>query len=151
MNLLIIFAARWLVYVSLLSIPYLWVRHKRRDIARIVVTVIVAGIFWKVLSCLFPVARPFVAEGFVPLVNVSLGVYYASFPSGHTAFLAALGIAIAFSEKPLGILILILGVLVGISRVAVGVHYPSDILAGFILGIAVASLVKFAFSKVIVR
>ncbi len=147
MNFLIIFAARYLIYLSLLSIPYLWVRRERHDLIRIVVSVVVAFAISEGLNFLFPVPRPFVAQNFTPLVGVSLSEYYASFPSGHATFLTALGMAIFFTEKLPGVLILILGILVGIGRVVAGVHYPIDILGGFLIGVAVAALVKFLHDR----
>jgi len=147
MNFFIIFAARYLIYASLLSIPYLWLRRERHDLIRIVLTVVVAFAISEALNFLFPIPRPFVAQNFTPLVGVSLGEYYASFPSGHATFLAALGTAVFFTEKLPGALILILGVLVGVGRVVAGVHYPIDVLGGFLLGVGVASAIKFLHDR----
>jgi membrane-associated phospholipid phosphatase len=61
---------------------------------------------------------------------------FQSFPSGHATTAGAL-IAIGFLVIPrwrLGLLIL--GLVIAASRVAVGAHYPSDILAGLIFGYA---------------
>jgi len=147
MDFLIIFVARYLIYFSLLSIPYLWIKRERHDLIRITVSVIVAFALAEGLNFLLPVARPFVAEGFTPLISVPLSEYYASFPSGHATFLATLGAAIFFTEKTPGVLILILGILVGIARVLAGVHYPIDILGGFFIGIVMASLFKLAHDR----
>lgn len=59
-----------------------------------------------------------------------------SFPSGHAARAILLGM-LAWKLGPawLGLLLLIWGPLVALSRVAMGVHYLSDILAGGLLGI----------------
>jgi undecaprenyl-diphosphatase len=61
-----------------------------------------------------------------------------SFPSGHAAraFLIAT-IGLGFGPFWLGFLLLIWALLVSISRVAMGVHYLSDVVAGSILGIIV--------------
>jgi undecaprenyl-diphosphatase len=65
-----------------------------------------------------------------------------SFPSGHAAAIAslAIGVGIAFPEwKPL--LAAIAG-LVGFSRVALGVHYPGDVVAGIALAVASDWLIR---------
>ena len=57
-----------------------------------------------------------------------------SFPSGHTmASFAAAG-ALFFTERRFGIAALVLAVLMGISRLYFYVHFPTDVLAGMILG-----------------
>jgi len=62
-----------------------------------------------------------------------------SFPSGHAAraFLIAV-IASAFGPATVGIFLWVWAPLVAIARVAMGVHYVSDILAGALLGIVFA-------------
>ena len=59
-----------------------------------------------------------------------------SFPSGHTS--ASFAAACAFYHtlpKKWGIAAVILAVLISLSRLYVGVHYPSDVLGGLIIGI----------------
>lgn len=58
-----------------------------------------------------------------------------SFPSGHTcsSFAAALAM-LKVSDKKLGIAACILAVLIAFSRMYIGVHYPSDVLAGALIG-----------------
>jgi membrane-associated phospholipid phosphatase len=60
----------------------------------------------------------------------------SAFPSGHAATIALFaGIwALSTSRRALSWLALSLATLVGVSRMAVGVHWPSDVLAGFALG-----------------
>jgi membrane-associated phospholipid phosphatase len=61
-----------------------------------------------------------------------------SFPSGHAAsgFAFASGVA---SEAPVpGGLLLVLAMLVAYSRVHTGVHYPSDVVAGAVIGVALS-------------
>jgi len=62
----------------------------------------------------------------------------ASFPSGHSqvAFCVATVLVFFFPEWRLRFVIYILAGLVGISRIYLGVHFPSDVLAGGILGYA---------------
>jgi len=84
--------------------------------------------------------RPFVVlEGVRQLVSASGN----SFPSGHTAFFFALGYAVAKYHSRLGAVYLFGAVLIGLARVAAGVHWPSDVLAGCILGSLVVGLISF--------
>ena len=66
----------------------------------------------------------------------------SSFPSGHSAsgaaFSGTVGRALPATWAPLNAL----AALIGFSRVYTGVHYPSDVAAGWVLGKAVASLVR---------
>ena len=82
--------------------------------------------------------RPFVAGNFIPLINQSSKE--ASFPSGHASFYFALSTVIYCYNKKAGIIFYIASFLIVISRVFVGVHWPSDILAGAVLGVLVAWL-----------
>lgn len=82
--------------------------------------------------------RPDLPVGIVSLIDAPDRF---SFPSGHAAasLCVALGLASVlpafFAGLALGI-----GLLVGISRCYLGVHYPGDVLAGWILALAGASL-----------
>lgn len=65
-----------------------------------------------------------------------------SFPSGHTcaAFSAAGAWFGALSKRWMGITALVLAALMGLSRLYVGVHFPSDVLAGALVGLFAAWL-----------
>ncbi|WP_411757828.1 phosphatase PAP2 family protein [Streptomyces venezuelae] len=75
----------------------------------------------------------------------------ASFPSGHTAsavaFAAAVGSVLPGAGVPLGAL----AGAVGYSRVHTGVHYPGDVAAGAVLGVASAAVSLVAVSWVTAR
>lgn len=95
--------------------------------------------------------RPFVVnEAINPLItDVSP---YKSFPSGHSGgSFAAMFALYRWVPKKIGIPALILAALVALSRLYVGVHYPTDILAGcligFICGTAACYLVQYIRSK----
>ncbi len=60
-----------------------------------------------------------------------------SFPSGHAAFFFALSAAIYMYNKKWGKIFFIASAFVCLGRVAGGVHYPSDIIAGLTVGLAV--------------
>ena len=58
-----------------------------------------------------------------------------SFPSGHTAAAFAAATALFLCHKKAGLLALCLAFLMGFSRLYLFVHYPSDVIAGALLGI----------------
>ncbi|MFH9728342.1 phosphatase PAP2 family protein [Streptomyces sp. NPDC017254] len=63
----------------------------------------------------------------------------ASFPSGHTASAVAFATAVGVVLPPAAVPLQILAMAVGYSRVHTGVHYPGDVAAGAVLGIASAA------------
>lgn len=63
-----------------------------------------------------------------------------SFPSGHAASAAAFAEAVGYEAPGLAVPLRALAALVGFSRVATGAHYPSDVVAGSLLGWGVAAI-----------
>jgi undecaprenyl-diphosphatase len=57
-----------------------------------------------------------------------------SFPSGHAAGAFAFAVFVFRSNRRAGAILLALASLIALSRVALGVHYPSDVAAGALLG-----------------
>lgn len=63
-----------------------------------------------------------------------------SFPSGHSCAAMAVAVAYASSFPPLALPLLTLALLVGLSRVVLGVHYPSDVVVGQAIALVCGSL-----------
>ncbi|MCQ2578090.1 MAG: phosphatase PAP2 family protein [Treponema sp.] len=74
-----------------------------------------------------------------------------SFPSGHTTTAFGFGLAFFLNTKKrwTGWVILSLSIIMAFSRLYVGVHYPSDVLAGIIIGSLVSIIVTFVGNKII--
>lgn len=72
-----------------------------------------------------------------------------SFPSGHTGSSFAAASVMYFYNKKRGVLALILAGLIAFSRMYLFVHYPSDIIAGLILGIISAYFARKITKKIL--
>lgn len=90
-----------------------------------------------VLKMVFSRIRPFAVNQAVELLIKAPSSY--SFPSGHTGSAFACAVSLIFTRKKrLYIPGLILALLTAFSRTYLYVHYPSDVLAGMLVGIACA-------------
>jgi undecaprenyl-diphosphatase len=77
--------------------------------------------------------RPFRAN--IGILNLVVPQDEYSFPSGHTAAATVAALLFITVLPMLSPLFLAAAVLIGLSRIYLGVHYPSDVLMGFTLGI----------------
>ncbi len=66
-----------------------------------------------------------------------------SFPSGHTLSSFAVATSLTLGEKRYGYIALPLAALMGFTRLYLYVHFPTDVLAGMALGVAVAILTHY--------
>lgn len=86
--------------------------------------------------------RPFVTFTDLQIIIPTPSEY--SFPSGHTSSsFAAAAVFYRHLPKKLGLPSVILAGLIGFSRLYVGVHYPTDVIAGVIMGILLSYLAEF--------
>ena len=91
--------------------------------------------------------RPYeVVDGLICLVGPQKD---ASFPSGHTtSSFACSWVLFRKLPKKAGIPALIIATLIALSRLYVGVHYPTDVLAGVVIGIGLGILAMFITDKI---
>ena len=146
---LIIFCAQYLIYFVLLAIAYegwrVW--HEGRAAAWQVYCVALGGALFarfgvaEAIRFFYHHPRPYAALNLHPLLTDAA----YSFPSGHTIFIFALGAGLYGVHKKLACGIFAVGLLIGAARVAAGVHYPSDILGGIVLGLGVGYLTSQAW------
>ena len=93
-------------------------------------------------------ARPFVTfPNIHSTIDSPISENFQSFPSGHAIFFFALATVIYSHNKKWGIFFFTSAILMGIARVAVGVHYPTDILGGGILGIITSMFLLLLVKK----
>jgi undecaprenyl-diphosphatase len=81
---------------------------------------------------LFDRARPFLWDAEIaPLIKTPSS---SSFPSGHSATAAAGALTLSILYPPFAPVLVLAGLLVVLSRVYLGVHFPFDVLAGVVIG-----------------
>ena len=71
-----------------------------------------------------------------------------SFPSQHAAVTMIVGVVMYSMDKRIGTVLIVLSLLVGLSRVVLGVHYVVDIFAGWTVGILLGLVFIKIFSKI---
>ena len=140
------------VVVSLAAVLFLlwlliWKQNARslkrgtwdKELFAVAVSVGTAWFVTFILKILFHAARPFVVFPLVhPLISETP---YTSFPSGHATVFFALAVVMTYYHKRAGWLFLAAALVVSLSRVFAGVHFPGDILAGAVVGTSVAVMV----------
>lgn len=145
-----IFFAEYLQYFVVFCLLLFLVKNFRRNL-RMVIFASAAAIFSRfiiteIIRYFFPRIRPFVENS----VNLLIGhsATESSFPSGHAAFFFALSMVVYFYNKKAGIFFFIASFFISISRIIVGIHWPSDILAGVLVGIFSGWLVNKISNKI---
>ena len=110
------------------------------------VVLILVAIISQGLKALIFRERPFVDHPFIEKLSEAGS---SSFPSGHTleAFAVAAALTFLFSRKKIVIPVYIWALLVAYSRMALGVHYPSDVLAGIVIGTFIGWIVPWIFNR----
>ena len=130
---LIIFGAEYLVFLqALATLVLVWIR--RRLFRPLVGYAFMSGFLSFILSRLsnwsYNNPRPFVEGGFTPFVAHSAD---NGFPSDHALFAAWLAAVVYPLHRPTGMVLIVIAILVGVSRVAAGVHHVEDVVASFLI------------------
>ena len=117
----------------------------KQFLALAVVLILVAVVSQGLKALIFR-ERPFVDHPFIEKLSEAGS---SSFPSGHTleAFAVAAALTFLFSRKKIVIPVYIWAILVAYSRMALGVHYPSDVLAGILIGTFIGWIVPWIFNR----
>lgn len=77
------------------------------------------------------------------LYTRKIGIDNYSFPSGHTTVAFSIGVILALTIPSLGLFSILAATTVGISRMYLGVHYPTDVFVGMILGTITSASIYF--------
>ncbi|MFH1078257.1 MAG: phosphatase PAP2 family protein [Patescibacteria group bacterium] len=151
-----VFLARWLVLgfgvfgVALLMSRSAARRHAVREAAwsaglALAATTHVSAIIGRLRPDMLPLDPTAPVTLFIP------EPLNASFPSGHTAVSFAIASALFHIDRRLGLAALLIALLVALGRVAVGVHFPSDIIGGIVIGIGSTMTVRYLHGRIRTR
>lgn len=128
--------------ITILIVAFLYIKKHYREALFLAITMSACGIAMPLLKNIFSRERP----DFYRLIEIN----GYSFPSGHTTSATTMYLTLAiivlsimnklnkyfiFSIAVIGI------VIIGSSRIYLGVHYPTDVMAGICLGISIVSTV----------
>ena len=132
-NLLVSFAAQWLIIVPAVLVLGVIVARRRwkADIFEAAASGALAIVLVKIAAAVVHEKRPFVLEHVHPLVAHAAD---NSFPSDH---LTACGIAFAYlwpRSRPMALAALVFAAAIACARVLAHLHWPIDVASGFALG-----------------
>lgn len=124
--LLLVFFALLLLYIDKKNREVFW--HALMVFCiTLVVCVLLKGLFLR--------PRPFEV---LPIERNAGLTLLPSFPSGHAAIAFAVSTIVALHRTRIGVFLLVISTLIALGRVAAGVHYPSDIAFGILVGVMIA-------------
>jgi undecaprenyl-diphosphatase len=142
----IIFLGKYFIYIVVAFIIFWFLykhfrRLKTKRNMREIIAFLLAPLLAYFLLLFFrehlPRLRPFIELKIPHLLTEPT----SSFPSGHTIFIFSIaGVAWHYSKKAF-LLVFLAGLIIGLARIAGGVHYPSDILGGLTLGLFIGGLI----------
>jgi undecaprenyl-diphosphatase len=126
----------WYVLIFLLPLLYGAVAVKPSIVMAL--TGLLGLLLYKLLKRVFVRERPFITHSTIDLAMAPLDRY--SFPSGHTLHAVSFAWQATAHFPELGWVLVPLAALIAASRVVLGLHYPTDVIAGAAIGASLAEL-----------
>jgi membrane-associated phospholipid phosphatase len=145
-----------LLFMALAALPPVLTPFSQRILATIMVRVgflftaiAVPSLFVTIIKRMIGRARPMVGGSLDPYLfsPFAWSPAYAGLPSGHVTTAFAVLVAVGTLWPRARTVLLIYALLIAMSRVMVTAHYPTDVLAGALVGIAGAAMVRRYFAQ----
>lgn len=140
------FFAKYGIVLFLFSFAYLIWMKKINAFLCSFIAMALAGLIDLAIVLFWQRPRPFVSHDLIisSIGNLETG-RISSFPSSHTYIVFAIATSVyLYGHKKLGTTLFLLAILVAVGRIGTGLHYPSDTIAGAILGI-LSGIVAYRF------
>ncbi|UUZ86338.1 undecaprenyl-diphosphatase [Paenibacillus sp. P26] len=136
--------AEYLFYIGVIIYWFIRTESNRRMIVQALTAACLGLAVSGLIGMVYYRDRPFVTHVVFQLIKHAAN---ASFPSDHATGAFVIATTIWLFRKKDGLVWLILAACIAFSRVWTGVHYPSDVLAGALLGIVAAVGVHRIFTS----
>ena len=143
---IIIFSAVYFIYFVILAafifLIFKYRKELKNHLKEFVYLGISIGVAWslaKILKIIIHTLRP---QGIFPQIQPLFLETGFAFPSGHTTVASAIAFTLFFRHKRVGFIFIFFALIIGVSRIMSGVHFPVDILGGFTLGFLIAYLLR---------
>ncbi|GIO45852.1 MULTISPECIES: undecaprenyl-diphosphatase [Paenibacillus] len=136
--------AEYLFYLAVVVYWFTRKRENRKMVVQALTSACLAFGIGTILSHLFYRDRPFVTYQVHQMIEHAAN---ASFPSNHSIGSFVIAFSILLYRKKDGMIWMALAALIAFSRIWNGVHYPSDVLSGALIGIAVSMFVYQMFDR----
>lgn len=132
----------WIVFTVLLLLTR---KNRRAGIAMALALVLYLVVGSGILKPLFARPRPCDLN---PAITMLVPRPHGwSFPSGHTSSAFAASVALFRQKRQLGIAALVLSAFIGFTRLYLYVHFPTDVLAGAAVGVALGTVSSWAANR----
>jgi len=131
-------------YVLMISLPFIYDVSAILVVAQMVISGFMGILIYKLIKNNTVRLRPYMVSDSIKLGAKPLDQF--SFPSGHTLHAISFSNIICFYYPELTFILLPITMLVAVSRMILGLHYPSDVLAGAIIGLFTSFTVLFIFN-----
>ncbi|WP_459502565.1 undecaprenyl-diphosphatase [Bacillus sp. C1] len=141
---IMIFFAEYAQYILIIAFLFFWIFNKQKSRIVIFQTMLACSLGFtlnRIIGLFFYRDRPFVSH-----LHINQLVEHAansSFPSDHATSAFIIAVTVWLYYNRLGFILLVSAVLIALSRIWVGVHFPFDVLAGAIFGSVVAVSIHY--------
>lgn len=132
----VIFINNWVTLITYLAYPLMIIRllaDTDKRIIKFILIPVIAFLLVSIVRKLVNAPRPYEIYDITPII--SKDTKGNSCPSRHVFSIIIIAMGFLYIQIPLGILFIILGMLLAVCRVAVGVHFPKDVIIGAVAAI----------------
>jgi membrane-associated phospholipid phosphatase len=131
------------------AIMLLFIRRRPDLVWSGLIATLIATLIVNIIKMYYDIPRPPAVIDKEQIHIIGPALFSRSFPSGHTVTIFTLAgiLMFCFRSAYIRIGLILIALMVGISRIAVGVHWPADVLAGAALGILCATVGVYIVKK----